>query len=236
MIFLLVNILSTENSKKTDTTADLKSTLTFKEDGAPFCTRFNDIYFDTESGYQQSDDIFICGNNIKQRFIEAKSTVTIAETGFGTGLNFLLTLQAYQKAQCECSYDIAPLHFVSVEKYPLDKEQLSQSLKALPELAPYAKLLTEQYLSESNTTKAQVFEASFLNNKVRLTVIFDDASQGLKQLLVAEKPKDNSKLTCDLVDIWYLDGFSPAKNPDMWSPELFQQIARLSQEDRKSVV
>ena len=230
MIFLLVNILSTENSKKTDTTADLKSTLTFKEDGAPFCTRFNDIYFDTESGYQQSDDIFICGNNIKQRFIEAKSTVTIAETGFGTGLNFLLTLQAYQKAQCECSYDIAPLHFVSVEKYPLDKEQLSQSLKALPELAPYAKLLTEQYLSEINTTKGQVFEASFLNNKVRLTVIFDDASQGLKQLLVAEKPKDNSKLTCDLVDIWYLDGFSPAKNPDMWSPELFQQIARLSQE------
>lgn len=229
MIFLLVPILSIENSKSADITANSKSTLSFKEDGAPYCTRFNDIYFDSESGYQQSDDIFICSNNIKQRFIEAKSTITIAETGFGTGLNFLLTLQAYQNAQSESSQDIAPLHFISVEKYPLNKKQLQQSLTVLPELSKYAEMLLEQYPS-SHTLTEQVFEAPFLNNKVHLTIIFDDASNGLKQLSIRNERNTQTDLLCNLVDIWYLDGFSPAKNPDMWSAGLFQQIARLSQE------
>ena len=70
--------------------------LSFKKDGSPYSEQFNDIYFDSESGYQQSEEIFVQGNQIPERVLTATDTFTIAETGFGTGLNFLLTLQAYQ--------------------------------------------------------------------------------------------------------------------------------------------
>ena len=65
--------------------------ITFRDDGSPYSEQFNDIYFDTESGYQQSEHVFIKGNNIAENLINCPQEYTIAETGFGTGLNFLLT-------------------------------------------------------------------------------------------------------------------------------------------------
>ncbi len=197
--------------------------LTFKQDGTPFSKLFNDIYFDSEYGYQQSEQIFIHGNDVCRRIKQAKNSFVIAETGFGTGLNFLLTLQAYQKSQ----QDIAPtecvnLSFISVEKYPLTKAQLALSLQSLPQLSSLAELLLAQYPEDhANNEVLKEFSASFFDSKVTLKVIFNDATQGLAGIAA---PKNG------LIDVWYLDGFSPAKNPDMWSVSLFEQVGRLSKD------
>jgi tRNA 5-methylaminomethyl-2-thiouridine biosynthesis bifunctional protein len=193
----------------------------YQNDGSPFSYRFNDIYFDTQSGYQQSKEIFIDGNNIIHCFLKENDTITIAETGFGTGLNFLLTLQAYEEARTLSKKTLPTLHFISVEKYPLSKKQLAQSLAILPQLNRYSCELIAQYPDNTETEKLTKFTAEFLNKKITLTVIIEDATAALTQLTTDKE---------GLVDIWYLDGFSPAKNPEMWAPELFNQIGRLSKE------
>lgn len=206
--------------KKLDKTNN-SNKLSYHKDGTPYCQNFDDIYFDSESGCLQSDFVFIQKNQIFSRLQAAKEIFTVAETGFGTGLNFLLTLQAYQKAQQAQSLPLAPLHFISVEKYPLTKEQLIQSLSLFPQLQPLTLALTNNYPDCAIEEFPQHFEATFLNGQVSLTLIFKDAAHGFSTL---ESSKNG------LVDAWYLDGFSPAKNPDMWSKDLFSQIGRLSKE------
>jgi len=211
------------------------NTVSFKQDGTPYSEQFSDIYFDSESGSQQSDQVFIHGNSIRERIKQATEHFIIAETGFGTGLNFLLTLQAYQEIQQEIT-PITPttsttsistnksvkLSFISVEKYPLTKEQLKKSLKSLPQLSNFAHLLLEQYPEiESCGETLKEFSASFFDGQVTLKVIIDDATKGLENIHSTQQ---------GLVDAWYLDGFSPAKNPDMWSEQLFEQVARLSKD------
>jgi len=133
------------NTQVRTTALAQKHHVTFKTDGSPYSEKFNDIYFDTNSGYQQSEQVFIKANNIEQQLLQAKKHFIIAETGFGTGLNFLLTLQAYQKAQVTAQQQnkkLADLTFISVEKYPLTKHLLAKSLTILPEL----NFLAEQLL------------------------------------------------------------------------------------------
>jgi len=70
--------------------------ISFQADGSPYSEQFDDIYFDTESGSKQSEQVFIQGNNVEQQLLQADSRFTIGETGFGSVLNFLLTLELYQ--------------------------------------------------------------------------------------------------------------------------------------------
>lgn len=197
--------------------------ISFQKDGSPYSTQFDDIYFDTAQGTKQSECVFIEGNNIEKRLANNSGKFVIAETGFGTGLNFLLTLAIFQQLQQknkkyahECS-----LHFISVEKYPLSKAQLTQSLSILPELNELSQQLIEQY-PENPSGEATL---SFLDGAVSLQLIFDDATLGLSTLA-----KQTHHRHMAMVDAWFLDGFSPAKNPEMWQPALFEQITRLSKE------
>jgi len=199
--------------------------LSFQQDGTPYSKQFNDIYFDSESGYKQSEQIFLHGNDISNRIKQESKSFVIGETGFGTGLNFLLTLQMYHKLQQEMVNKKCPkLYFISVEKYPLTKKQLFKSLQALPKLSYFADLLLAQYPTFENgneccNNELKDFSITFFNDQVTLKVIIDDAAQGLSNI---NSPKNG------FVDAWYLDGFSPAKNPEMWSDQLFEQIGRLS--------
>ena len=204
-----------------------QTNITFQNDGSPYSEQFNDIYFDTNQGTSQSECVFIDGNNISARLAKHPEDFVIAETGFGTGLNFLLTLAVFHRLkQCQNQHDTgnsttSKLHFISVEKYPLSKVQLTQSLKALPQLTFFSQQLIEQYPE----TPANNITLSFLDGSVTLQLIFDDATQGLASLNSKEKPHNQA-----LVDAWFLDGFSPEKNPEMWHAGLFQQVARLSKE------
>jgi len=192
-----------------------KAKIIFQDDGSPYSEEFDDIYFDTESGFLQSEQVFVNGNNIAQRIISTKDEFTIAETGFGTGLNFLLTMAVFRELSAR--HTLPKLHFITTEKYPLSKAQLAQSLSSLSSLSEETDALISSYpdvLTENTTMQ-------FLEGAVKLTILVGDATAGFEQLSV---PRSG------LVDAWYLDGFSPAKNPDMWQPKLFEQMARLSKQ------
>ena len=189
--------------------------ITFRDDGSPYSEKFKDIYFDTESGYQQSEHVFIKGNNIAENLIKSTKEFTIAETGFGTGLNFLLTFKLYKElAQ---SHQLPVLHYISTEKYPLSKSQLIKSLKSLESLGEEQEALIASYPEKPE----QEIHCHFLDHKIKLTILIDDSTQAFKTIVLSRKQQG-------LVDAWYLDGFSPARNPEMWQDALFEEMARLS--------
>ena len=87
------------------------------------------------------EDRINIGQLVSDYFLQKNDTITIAETGFGTGLNFLLTLEAYEKIETLSKKSLPSLHFISVEKYPLTLEELKSALSVLPELARFSQQL-----------------------------------------------------------------------------------------------
>ena len=188
--------------------------LHFQNDGAPYSLQFDDIYFDTNEGFQQSQVVFINGNQIPQRLLTSKEKITIGETGFGTGLNFLLTVKTYlQLLELHGDKLTTKIEFISVEKYPLSKSELEKSLSVFPELADIADIFIAEYPEQVSSD----IQLSFFSGKISLKVLIGDATSRFSQINQG-----------DLIDAWYLDGFSPAKNPDMWQLALYKQMARLS--------
>ncbi|RWU17742.1 bifunctional tRNA (5-methylaminomethyl-2-thiouridine)(34)-methyltransferase MnmD/FAD-dependent 5-carboxymethylaminomethyl-2-thiouridine(34) oxidoreductase MnmC [Pseudomonas alkylphenolica] len=179
------------------------------DQGRPHSRQFDDIYFSKEQSLEETRHVFIDQNDLRQRFsaMAPDQCLVIGETGFGTGLNFFCAWQLFS----ECARPDARLHFVSVEKYPLSHADLNRALALWPELAPFSTPLLEQYVAVHEGFQSFVLE----QGRVRLTLMIGDALEQLPQLDAA-------------VDAWFLDGFAPAKNPQMWTPELFTQIGRLS--------
>ncbi|WP_440810966.1 bifunctional tRNA (5-methylaminomethyl-2-thiouridine)(34)-methyltransferase MnmD/FAD-dependent 5-carboxymethylaminomethyl-2-thiouridine(34) oxidoreductase MnmC [Pseudomonas syringae] len=179
------------------------------EHGNPRSRDFSDVYFSTESGLDETRHVFLVQNDLHRRFTELPvgGRLIIGETGFGTGLNFLCAWQLFEA----CAPAGARLHFVSVEKYPLSRADLQRALALWPELSTFAQPLLDQYVAVHKGFQRLVFD----EGRVTLTLLVGDALQMLPQL-------DGQ------IDAWFLDGFAPAKNPEMWTPELFAELARLS--------
>ncbi|MEM8935901.1 MAG: bifunctional tRNA (5-methylaminomethyl-2-thiouridine)(34)-methyltransferase MnmD/FAD-dependent 5-carboxymethylaminomethyl-2-thiouridine(34) oxidoreductase MnmC [Pseudomonadota bacterium] len=173
--------------------------------GAPRSLFFDDIYFSGD-GRAESDFVFLRGNDLPARFAQ-KRNFTIGELGFGAGLNFLTTWRAWQRASKPKE---ARLHFLSFEAFPLSPEAMQHAHKAWPDLAP----LSARLRSALPPPQAGFHQIS-LDAGVTLTLFYGDVANGL--------PASEAR-----VDAWYLDGFSPAKNPAMWTSDVFAQIARLS--------
>jgi tRNA 5-methylaminomethyl-2-thiouridine biosynthesis bifunctional protein len=197
----------------------------WNDKGQPLSTQFDDVYFSTQNGLEETRYVFLEHNHLHARFsaLDNHATFTIAETGFGTGLNFLATCQLWQKT----IKNQAHLHFISVEKFPLEKNAIQRALELWPELNVFSRELLAAYPATING-----FHRVQLSHNITLTLIIDDATHGLQQLIA-------SPTTLTLppsvfrqwqgVDAWYLDGFTPSRNPDMWSNRLFQIMATLSQ-------
>ncbi|WP_417504607.1 bifunctional tRNA (5-methylaminomethyl-2-thiouridine)(34)-methyltransferase MnmD/FAD-dependent 5-carboxymethylaminomethyl-2-thiouridine(34) oxidoreductase MnmC [Marinomonas gallaica] len=182
--------------------------LNFGDDGVPRSSTFDDVYFDKDAGLEETRYVFLQHNHLASRWqpLQKHQCFTIAETGFGTGLNFLCAWQQFLESSNE-----GWLHFVSVEKFPLDKDKLAQSLVMWPSLSHLAELLCERY----PTLCHGLHMVEFPEYRTTLTLWFGEASAGFQALN-------------GCVDAWFLDGFAPSKNPEMWSEELFQNIQRLS--------
>lgn len=183
--------------------------LDWDEQGQPLSSQFADVYFSNENALAETRYVFLANNQLPERFaaLTADQQLVIGETGFGTGLNFLCAWQLFEQHAASG----ARLHFVSVEKYPLNKSDLQRALALWPELAPYAEQLLAQYVALHPGFQRLVFAGGH----IVLTLLIGDALELFGQL-------DTQ------VDAWFLDGFAPAKNPDMWTPELFAELARLS--------
>lgn len=120
----------------------------------------------------------------------------IAELGFGTGLNLMAVLLAHQGP--------GHVHFTSFEAYPLPTGDIARALAAFPETAPFAGSFLTQWAAGERTLRFPGLTA---------TVVIGDA-------------RDTLPAWTGQADAWFLDGFSPAKNPELWSPALMAEVAR----------
>ena len=197
------------------------ASLEWDGEGQPLSSRFGDVYFSKANGLEETRHVFLKHNQLSERWAVLGETdiFTIAETGFGSGLNFLAAWQLWL-ATAPAS---AQLHFVSVEKFPLKKTDLIRALALWPELNELAEQLTADYPVFVSTGFHRL---NFQQGRIKLTLIIDDAAQGFSRLLASTHPLHSASGI--KVDAWFLDGFAPSKNPQMWSDDLFSCIANLS--------
>ncbi|BAQ76102.1 bifunctional tRNA (mnm(5)s(2)U34)-methyltransferase/FAD-dependent cmnm(5)s(2)U34 oxidoreductase [Pseudomonas sp. Os17] len=183
--------------------------LDWDDQGRPRSRVFDDVYFSSDSGLEETRHVFIEQNRLRERFaaLNADARFVIGETGFGTGLNFLCAWQLFRQ-QAPAT---ARLHFVSVEKYPLSPADLQRALALWPELTELSQQLLKHYVAVHGGFQRIVLD----DGRVTLTLLIGDALEQLPHLDAQ-------------IDAWFLDGFAPAKNPDMWTPELFAELARLA--------
>ncbi|MBI4987952.1 MAG: bifunctional tRNA (5-methylaminomethyl-2-thiouridine)(34)-methyltransferase MnmD/FAD-dependent 5-carboxymethylaminomethyl-2-thiouridine(34) oxidoreductase MnmC [Rhodocyclales bacterium] len=175
-------------------------------DGAAFSDTYGDTYWSLDGGLDETRHVFLSGNDLPARW-QACERLTILETGFGTGLNFLCAWRSFR----ETAAAGARLHYLSVDKHPFRHEDLQRLYGQWPELAPLGAALLERY-----PPLIQGFHRLHLDGgRVTLTLLWGEAAEMLAQ--VEARP-----------DAFFLDGFAPSRNPDMWSDTLFAQLGRLA--------
>lgn len=195
-----------ENKPKSANTIDERPAarslheLEWLEGDVPRSRLFDDTYYSRHGGLAETGHVFIGWTGARQRWASGLDT-TIAELGFGAGLNFLETVRQW-RAQRQGA---ARLNYVSFEAYPMSRDDLARTLAPWPELRDLAPLLVEAWKPE-----AAAIDLEFVPD-VRLCVHFADANASLTGLPLR-------------ADAWYLDGFAPARNPEMWSQDLMRSV------------
>ncbi|BBH47512.1 bifunctional tRNA (5-methylaminomethyl-2-thiouridine)(34)-methyltransferase MnmD/FAD-dependent 5-carboxymethylaminomethyl-2-thiouridine(34) oxidoreductase MnmC [Pseudomonas sp. KU43P] len=179
------------------------------DQGRPHSRQYDDVYFSKNEGTDETRYVFLEQTRLHQRIVELAphACLVIGETGFGTGMNFFCAWQLF----AEHAPSDTRLHFVSVEKYPLDAADMARAVRLWPELAAF----TEPFLAQYAAVHSGFQQFTFDQGRVTLTLLIGD--------VLAQLPQLDAR-----IDVWFLDGFAPAKNPDMWTPALFAQLARLS--------
>ncbi|CAJ0995101.1 bifunctional tRNA (5-methylaminomethyl-2-thiouridine)(34)-methyltransferase MnmD/FAD-dependent 5-carboxymethylaminomethyl-2-thiouridine(34) oxidoreductase MnmC [Sodalis praecaptivus] len=189
----------------------------WNEQGTPVSQKFDDVYFSNQDGLAETRHVFLNGNGLPARFSHHPRPVfRVAETGFGTGLNFLALWHAFdQHCRQQPITGARRLHFISFEKFPFAPEDLRSALEPWEELAPLARELQTLWPQPL----AGYHRLELAHGRVILDIGFGDVN--------ALIPTLDPSLD-DGVDAWFLDGFAPAKNPDMWQETLFAAMARLA--------
>ena len=176
---------------------DQQAVLDWHDGLVPVSVRFADPYFSVDDGLAETAHVFLAGNGLPGRFA---GDFQIAELGFGTGLNLLVTWAAWVQAGCP-----GQLTFTSFEAYPMRPADQARALAAFPSLAPLAGRLLA-LLADGPGPYA-------LTDGLTLHLIQGDARETLP-------------VWPGRADAWFLDGFSPAKNPELWGADLMAAVAR----------
>jgi tRNA 5-methylaminomethyl-2-thiouridine biosynthesis bifunctional protein len=180
--------------------------LVYADDGTPWSDAYADVYHASAGGPGQARHVFLQGNQLPERW-QRTERFTLLETGFGTGLNFLATWSTWRAARGSC----ARLHYIAAEKHPFSAADLAKLHARWPELAAESAALHAAWPTLTPGFHRLELDAG----NVTLTLLLGDAVDTLPRLRAR-------------VDAFYLDGFSPAQNPELWSPELFRTLARLA--------
>ncbi len=162
----------------------------------PVSARFDDPYFSLENGLAETRHVFLQGNGLPERFVPG---FHVAELGFGTGLNLLCAWSAWRQAGLD-----GPLRFTSFEAFPLPAEDLARALGAFSALADLAAPLV----------------AAWRRGQTRLDL------PGLQAEVVIGDARRTLPAWEGRADAWFLDGFAPARNPELWEPALLAEVAR----------
>lgn len=172
--------------------------LEWRDGAVPVSRRFGDPYFSVHDGLAEARHVFLAGNGLPGRF---RPGFHIAELGFGTGLNMLAALIAWRAAGVA-----GPLRFTSFEAFPMPASDMSRALAAFPEVATVAAPLIEAWAAGARRFRCDGLEAEVIIGDARATLPDWDGR----------------------ADAWFLDGFAPARNPELWAPPLLAQVARHS--------
>ncbi|PIE16657.1 MAG: FAD-dependent oxidoreductase [Rhodobacterales bacterium] len=164
-------------------------------DQLPISAHFDDPYFSLHNGLAETRHVFLAGNDLPGRFCPG---FRVAELGFGTGLNMLASLQLWRAAGIK-----GRLHFTSFEAYPMQAADMNRALAAFPEIHDLAQPFLQQWDSGARRIETDDLLAEIIIGDARSTV-----------------PEWGES-----ADAWYLDGFSPAKNPELWDEALLQSVA-----------
>jgi tRNA U34 5-methylaminomethyl-2-thiouridine-forming methyltransferase MnmC len=173
-----------------------KARVTWRENDVPVSDRFADPYFALADGLAESRHVYLAGNRLPERFGPG---FEIAELGFGTGLNVLAAAAEWCR-----SGQAGALGFTSFEAFPLEPAAMARALAVWPELARWSEPLLAAWSAEARHVELP---------GLRLTVIEGDAREMLKHW-------------SGRADAWFLDGFSPARNPELWQADLLADVAR----------
>lgn len=171
-----------------------------------YSKQFDDIYYSRDGGLAESEYVFLQGNGLPGAW-QQRAHFCIVETGFGSGLNFLSTLNAWFDDSDHCR----TLDYFAIEAYPLHASQLKTLYSHWTDLEPHAGTLIRQYPPVSNG----IHNLTFANGRVRLHLIFKEITDALNEIELDP-------------DCWFLDGFAPAKNPSMWRPEVLMKLSQIS--------
>ena len=182
-----------------------ESNITWQNEYTPFSTKYGDVYFSAENGMQESQYVFIDSNNLAARFSTAKEFY-IAETGFGTGLNLALACKLWKSVSAPKSR----LYFTSFEKHPLTQNDITKAAENWPELEFFYSSLLPAYSNlKPNSNIIELKEIGVVIN-----IIVGDINNTI--ISIADS----------IIDCWFLDGFAPSVNPEMWTDLVISSIAR----------
>ncbi len=179
------------------------------------------MYFSGQGGLAESRHVFLDHNHLAERWraLPPGGDFVIGETGFGTGLNFLAAWQLWRNTAPRDGM----LHFISVERHPLTRPDLERALARFPELGDQASALLAAWPAD---LCRGCHRLPLAGGRLRLTLVLDEALSGLESLLDSAHPA-HRRLRRG-VDAWFLDGFAPSRNPDMWRPELLETLGAMS--------
>jgi tRNA U34 5-methylaminomethyl-2-thiouridine-forming methyltransferase MnmC len=175
---------------------DQSAHIEWRDGELPVSTRFDDPYFSLQGGLAETSHVFLAGNDLPARFHDG---FHIAELGFGTGLNLLATLHLWRDTG-----QTGRLHFTTFEAYPMTAADMLRAQSAFPQLAPLVAELAPFWSSAPHR---------FSLKDLEFTMIQGDARQTLSRWH-------------GRADAWFLDGFSPSKNPQMWQENLLIDVAK----------
>lgn len=168
----------------------------WREGNVPVSARFDDPFFSLEDGVAETEHVFLSGNDLPARF---RPGFRIAELGFGTGLNLLVAWDAWVKAGID-----GPLSFTSFEAFPLSQEDMRRAHESFPSFDGRRDLLTEAWTGAGGAIDLPGLTAEVIEGDARETV-----------------PRWAGQ-----ADAWFLDGFAPARNPELWSASLLAEVGR----------
>ncbi|MGE6475390.1 FAD-dependent 5-carboxymethylaminomethyl-2-thiouridine(34) oxidoreductase MnmC [Psychrobacter sp. NPDC078631] len=192
----------------------------------PVSGEFGDVYFSHADGLAETRHVFLEHNQLSERLVHLapKQCFTIAELGFGTGLNLLATWQLWRQLRdTNPQLATARLHFITTEKFPIPLADLTQILALWGRRAPELIAFIEPLLAAYPPLIAGCHRLSFSHDNLTVDMWLGDAAESLSKLAL-----DHFNQHTPYIDAWFLDGFAPSCNSTLWADSIFGQMQRLS--------
>lgn len=170
----------------------------------------DDVYHPRAGALEQADRVFIEGNGLPVRW-QGRAGFVVLESGFGLGGNFLATLRAWRGDARRC----ARLHYLAIDRQPPTRQDLARAWRHAHGMDEALQRDLDRLLRAWPACTPGIHAIPFADHRVTLLLAWNDVHRAMREWVAR-------------VDAFYLDGFAPAKNPDMWDEDMFRGVRRLA--------